>query len=50
MAFIAGFSIGLNILAIDCFCQNSCTGSFAHTSRTAKEERMRELLVLYGVL
>jgi hypothetical protein len=49
MAFITGFSVGLQVFAVDGFCENACAGSFAHSARSAKEKCMRELVVLYGV-
>ena len=48
-AFIAGFPISRGMLTIDRFGQYPGASSFAHTPRTAKEECMRQLMVLYGV-
>jgi hypothetical protein len=40
----------LNIFAVDGLCQNTGTGGFAHTPRTAKQKGMRQLIVADGIL
>ncbi len=49
MAHVAGFAIGAYIFTIDGFGQDTGTGGFTHAPRTAKQEGMRQLLVLNGI-
>ena len=50
MALVAGFAIGLQVFAVDGFCQNAGAGGFAHTSWPTKKKRMRQVIALNGIL
>jgi hypothetical protein len=45
MAFIAGFSVGRGMLAIDGFGENPCAGGLSHAPGSAEQESMGKLLV-----
>lgn len=45
MAGIAGFTFFGLVFTIDCFGQDPCTGGFAHTAGTAKQEGMSQLVM-----
>ena len=45
----AGFTIGLQVFAIDGFGQDTRTGSFAHAARPAEQKRLRQLVIFDGV-
>eukprot|EP00388_Colpodella_angusta_P022862 GDKJ01058438.1.p2 GENE.GDKJ01058438.1~~GDKJ01058438.1.p2 ORF type:complete len:236 (-),score=-10.76 GDKJ01058438.1:489-1196(-) len=45
----AGFYISRRVFAIDGLCQYTGAGSFTHTTRTAKQIRMRQMIVANGI-
>jgi len=49
-AFVAGFSIGQAVFAIDGFGQYPGAGGFAHTPGAAEQKSMRKLFVFYRIL
>ena len=49
MTFIAGFTILGRILAVNGLGQNTGTCGFTHTSWTAKQKRMGQLMVFDGI-
>lgn len=44
-AFAAGLYIGRGVFAVDGFGEDTGAGGFAHTARTAKQVRMRQVVV-----
>lgn len=49
VTLVAGLAIGLEIFAVDGFCQDTGTGSFSHTAWTAEQKGMRKLVIADGV-
>ena len=49
VTFIAGFSFRSRVFTIDGFAKYTGTGGFTYSPGTAKQEGMRQLLVLYGI-
>ena len=49
-AFVAGFVFFGELLAVEGFRQNACTGGFADAPRAAEEEGLRQMILLQGVL
>ena len=46
VAYTASLAIGLQVLAVNGFGQDTRTGSFAHTTRTAEQKCLRQLVIL----
>ena len=42
-------AIGLQVLAVDGFGQDTRAGSFTHTTRTTEQKRLRQLVIFDGV-
>ena len=49
MTLVAGLTIGLEVFTVDCFGQDTCTGSFSDTSGTAEQEGVCQLIIADGV-
>ena len=50
MTAVTGFTIGLQVLAIDSFSQDTGTGGLTYTPGTAEQEGMGQVVVLDGIL
>lgn len=50
LALAAGLVVVAQVLAVNGFSQNTGTGGLPYAARTAKQERVRQMAALYGVL
>jgi len=50
MAFVTGFAIRSNVLAVDRFCQDPGAGSFPNSTWTTKKKCMRQLIISDRIL